>query len=124
MPYKYDEHDATDLSKIIRRRRPEWTHKGIMTTLQQLAATGATLGQATTAAEKAALNKNATTPAAILWPEHLTPDTKTVSIHGTRVCGECTHKKPAHEMTRTTGDDGHWICADCAGASDSDGARV
>ena len=123
MPYKYDEHDATDLSRIIRRRRPEWTHKGIMTTLQQLAATGATLGQATTAAEKATQNKNATTPASILWPEHLTSDTKTPTINTTRICGECTRRKPTHEMTRTNGDDHHSICAECAGASDQSGAR-
>jgi hypothetical protein len=110
MPYKFDEHDATDLSRMIRRRRPQWTHQGIMRKLQEAAERGASLGQVTTAAEKATQNKKAQTPDSILWPEHWIPDTKQPAMSGERLCGECTRKHPANEMTQQ---DGIWKCQAC-----------
>ena len=120
MPYKFDEHDATDLSRMIRRRRPEWTHQGIMKSLQQAAEAGATLGQATTAAEKSTQNKKALTPAAIMWAEHWAAEAKSVNMTGTRLCSQCdpARKHPVADMTELAR--GVWICAACAGASSSE----
>ncbi|MGO4583609.1 hypothetical protein AB4Z38_06940 [Arthrobacter sp. 2RAF6] len=117
MPYKFDEHDATDLSRMIRRRRPEWTHQGIMKSLQQAAEAGATLGQVTTAAEKSTQNKKALTPAAIMWPEHWTTEAKTPNMTGTRLCAQCdpARKHAVTDMTEVAR--GVWICHECSGAS-------
>jgi len=114
MPYKFDEHDATDLSRMIRRRRPDWTHQGIMKSLQQAAEAGASLGQVTMAAEKSTQNKKALTPAAIMWAEHWTADVKAVNMTGTRLCAQCdpARKHPVAEMTEIT--KGVWLCGECA----------
>jgi hypothetical protein len=68
MAYKFDEHDAMDLSRMIRRRRSDWTQQGIMKQLQVAAEAGASLGQVTSAAERTWMNPKAKTPAALNWP--------------------------------------------------------
>ena len=105
MPYQFDEHDAHDLTNMIRRRRPQWSTQGIMRQLQQAAERNATISQATAAAEKTWNNPKANTPAALNWPEHWTPDTKTKAagnINAPRLCVECTpaRKHPVEQMTK------------------------
>jgi len=105
MPYQFDEHDAHDLTNMIRRRRPQWSTQGIMRQLQQAAERNATISQATSAAEKTWNNPKANTPAALNWPEHWAADTKTKAagnINAPRLCVECTpaRKFPVSEMTK------------------------
>lgn len=112
MAFKYDEHDAADLSRIIRRRRPQWNHNGIMKQLQIAAETGASLGQVTAAAEKTWMNPKAQTPAALNWPEHWESDPKSKAIHGDRLCAYCEPPR-RHPITVMTNHDGIWMCASC-----------
>jgi hypothetical protein len=113
MSQKFDEHDANDLSRIIRRRRPHWNHNGIMGFLQQAALRGASLAQVMSAAEKTWNNQKATTPAAIMWPEHWTTESKTSQTAGNimapRLCVECTpaRKYPQNQMTKQPHG---WVC--------------
>jgi len=105
MPYQFDEHDAADLTNMIRRRRPQWSTQGIMRQLQQAAERNATISQATSAAEKTWNNPKANTPAALNWPEHWQSDTKTKAagnINAPRLCVECTpaRKHPVEQMTK------------------------
>lgn len=115
MAYKFDEHDASDLSRIIRRRRPGWNHNGIMGQLQQAAERGASLGQVTAAAERTWMNPKAKTPAALLWPEHWEEAKgKALNMSGERLCAGCNpaRKHPIQDMTEVTS--GVWMCGDCA----------
>ena len=108
MTHKFDEHDATDLSRIIRRRRPHWNHNGIMGFLQQAALRGASLTQVMAAAEKTWTNQKATTPAAILWPEHWSDTTQPANnLMAPRLCVECTAKRPVTQMTKQAHG---WVC--------------
>lgn len=115
MAYKFDEHDAMDLSRMIRRRRSDWTQQGIMKQLQVAAEAGASLGQVTSAAEKTWNNPKAKTPAALNWPEHWT-DTKekALNMSGERLCSGCqpARKHPVSEMVRSSS--GSWFCRECA----------
>lgn len=112
MAYKFNDYDATCIGKLIIKRRPDWSWNGIMRTLEKAAMSGASLGQVTAAADLATKNKNATSPGAILWDEHINASaTKQTRVEGSRVCGECTRKKPLDEMTRNL--QGIWVCNDC-----------
>ena len=115
MAYKFDEHDASDLSRISRRRRPGWNHNGIMGQLQQAAERGASLTQVTAAAERTWMNDKAKTPAALLWPEHWEETKgKALNMSGERLCSGCdpARKHPVSEMVRSTS--GSWFCRECA----------
>lgn len=109
MTHKFDEHDATDITRIIRRRRPHWNHNGIMGFLQQAAQRGASLTQVMAAAEKTWNNQKATTPAAIMWPEHWEPDKPRTAgnLMGHMLCVECTTKHPTTQMTKQPHG---WVC--------------
>lgn len=102
---KFDYHDAYDLTRMIRRRRPQWNENGVLKFLEQAAESGASLTQMMAAAEKTWENKKATTPAALLWPEHWEA-AKTSQAAGNimapRLCVECTpaRKHPVNEMTK------------------------
>lgn len=104
MTEKFDEEDAKNLYFIIQRRRPNWHWKGIMHSLQQAASRGASLTQVMSAAEKTWNNQKATTPAAILWPEHweIAKSKTAGNIMGQMLCVECTpaRKHPVAEMTK------------------------
>jgi hypothetical protein len=108
---KFDYHDAYDLSRMIRRRRPAWNENGIRGFLQKAAQRGASLTQVMAAAEKTWNNPKAKTPAALLWEENWLPDTKTSQTAGNimapRLCVECTAKKPVTEMTKHSHG---WVC--------------
>jgi len=111
MSFKFSREDAADLINMIRRRRPEWTEKGILSQLQTAAEHGASLGQVTTAAEKTWNNPKAKTPAALLWAEHWeVTTTKAVNLTGARYCVECNpaRKHPIADMTQVG--PGQWIC--------------
>jgi hypothetical protein len=109
MTEKFDYHDAYDLTRMIRRRRPAWNEKGVLNSLQQAASRGASLTQVMAAAEKTWNNQKATTPAAILWPEHWeVVKSKTAgNLMGDQLCIECVTKKPVTEMTKHAHG---WVC--------------
>jgi hypothetical protein len=109
---KFTYEDAYDLSRMIRRRRPDWNQKAIMNRLQTLAEGGASLTQATAAAEKTWNNPKARTPDALLWPEHWQQD-KQAAVGLERLCIECTKKHPIGEMTNFGGT---WKCRTCTEA--------
>jgi hypothetical protein len=110
MTEKFDEEDAKNLYWIIQRRRPQWHWKGIMHSLQQAASRGASLTQVMAAAEKTWNNQKATTPAAILWPEHWSEvkGSKTAgSIMDPQLCIECLTR---HDVTEMTKHAHGWVC--------------
>lgn len=111
MALKFDEHDAADMSRMIRRRRPTWDYRAIMTNLQRAAQAGASLGQVMAAAEKAMNNPKQLTPAAIMFPENWDePKGKTASnIAAPRLCAECATRYPADQVTRHPSGHGY-IC--------------
>ncbi|MEQ4566208.1 hypothetical protein [Paenarthrobacter sp. CAP02] len=112
MTYKFNEYDAKCIAWLVIKRRPDWTLVGTIRVLEKAAMSGASLGQVTAAADLATKNKNATSPGAILWDEHINASvTKQTRVEGSRVCGECTRKKPLDEMTRNL--QGIWVCNDC-----------
>lgn len=99
MPLKFDEADADDLINIIRRRRPNWHPQAIKSQLGIAANRGASLGEVTSAAEKAMNDPKAKLPPAILWPEYWgNPETR--ALTGDRLCVECTMRFAVETMTR------------------------
>lgn len=112
MTYKFNEYDAKCIAWLVIKRRPDWTLVGTIRVLEKAAMSGASLGQVTAAADLATRNKEAKTPAAILWDEYINASaSKQSKVQGSRVCGECTHKKPLDEMSRDLY--GVWVCNDC-----------
>jgi len=110
--YKFSDYDALCIGKLVQKRRPGWSWNGIMNAIERAAMSGASLGQVTSAADLATRNKNATTPASILWDEHINASAASQpKVQGSRVCGECAHKKPLESMTRTLS--GIWLCDTC-----------
>jgi len=112
MPLKFDPNDADHIAYMIHKRRPDWNKKGIARVLGELAEAGASLGQATSAAENAALNKKADTPGSIKWPEHMPTANggKEFKFTTHRYCQVCELpvKHPVETMTQNR--DGHWLC--------------
>jgi len=112
MQLKFDPDDANHIAWIIHRRRPDWNTTGIKRVLGELAEAGASLGQATSAAENAALNKKADTPASIKWPEHMPAANggKAIKFATHRYCQVCEQpvKHPIENMVQHQ--DGRWIC--------------
>jgi hypothetical protein len=99
MQTKFDEADADDLINIIRRRRPNWHPAAIKAQLGIAANRGASLGEVTSAAEKAMHDPKAKLPPSILWPEFWgNPETQHLS--GTRLCVECTRHFAVETMTK------------------------
>lgn len=111
MALKFDEHDAVDMSRMIRRRRPNWAYKAIMSNLQRAALAGASIGQVMAAAEKAMNNPKHLTPDAINFPENwVQAGSKTAgNIAADRLCAECTTKFPADQVSRHPSGSGY-IC--------------
>lgn len=109
MPFKhFNEYDAPHLIALIQRRRPTWNPKGIGEALKKAAADDWTLGQVTSAAEKAALDKDgAKTPEAILFDKYQQPDPKAKTTPEKMRCMECTVKMPVTEMTKHAHG---WVC--------------
>lgn len=103
MQEQYTPEESWFIMKIINHRRPRWAQSAITEQLKIAMLSGATLGQVTAAAERAAHNKKATAPTSIMWPEHWEePKNQNAgNIAGPRLCVECTSKRPVHEMTRT-----------------------
>jgi len=113
MPYQFDEHDAHDLTNMIRRRRPQWSTQGIMRQLQQAAERNATISQATSAAEKTWSNPKANTPAALMWSEHWEePTGKRSAVTGERLCTHCDPPR-RHPMDNMSKESGSWKCLEC-----------
>lgn len=104
MPYKhFNEYDAPHLIKLIQRRRPTWNPIGIGEALRKAAERDWTLGQITSAAENAALDKEgAKTPEAMLFDKYQQAATKAKIIAEKMLCVECTpaRKHPVNEMTK------------------------
>lgn len=111
MPYKhFNEYDAPHLIKLIQRRRPTWNPTGIGEVLRKAAERDMTLGQITTAAENAALDKEgAKTPEAILFDKYQQATSKAKIIAENMLCVECTpaRKHPVAEMTKHSHG---WVC--------------
>jgi len=104
MQLHFDIPEAQLLTEIIRIHRPKWAAKAIMRQLQVAALTGATLGQATAAAERAMKNPKYTAPDSINFAENWEePKTKAAgNLMAPRLCVECTpaRKHPVSEMTK------------------------
>jgi hypothetical protein len=114
-PRNFTFQDAYDISRMVKRRRPGWNQEAIIERLQKLADAGASLVQVTAAAEKTWNNPKASTPAALLWDEHLKPDErKPAGILTKRMCMECTVKVPLDQITRFGG---IWKCRKCIEAA-------
>ena len=108
MPYKhFNEYDAPHLIKLIQRRRPTWNPKGIGEALRRAAESDWTLGQVTSAAEKAALDKDgAKTPEAILFDKYQQTE-QARNTPASMLCVECTTKHPTTQMTKQPHG---WVC--------------
>jgi len=101
MQPKFDQDTGQDLARIIHRVRPDWDVRGVLAQLGTAAGrhgAGATL----TAALRAASDRDARTPGAILFEKYWTPDiAMTEHDAGYRRCCECFTKHPVQDLTRT-----------------------
>lgn len=100
MPLKITATQAQHLGQIIHELRPGWDPQGIMTQLGK-AALNHKAGPTLVAAQRAAEDPNALTPAAILFDKYWTPEPATSHDTGTRHCIECWTVKSVDELTRT-----------------------
>jgi hypothetical protein len=114
MPH-FDVPEARLLIEIIRIHRPRWAAQAIMNELRTAAVAGATLGQATAAAERAMRNTKYTAPTSINFPENwqvqdweISKDKAAEEVTGSRLCIECLTYQPAKEMDQM--EDRKWIC--------------
>jgi hypothetical protein len=109
MQLHFNTPEAEYLIKIIQIHRPRWARTAIMAELQIAALAGATLGQVTTAAEKAMKNPKNIAPPSINFPENWENEKpKTAgNLMAPRLCVECTAKKPVTEMTKHAHG---WVC--------------
>lgn len=115
----YTPEEAWFIMRIINHRRPQWAQSVIMAQLKIAMLRGATLGQATAAAERATNNKRATAPTSIMWPEHWEDEKKSKSagnVAGPRVCMECTGRFPADQVSKHPSGHG-FICNTCEEAA-------
>lgn len=105
----FDIPEAELLTQIIRLHRPRWSGKAVMTELQIAALAGATLGQVTSAAEKAMKNPKNLLPPSINFPENWeeSKNKSAGNIMAPRLCVECATKHPVTEMTKQPHG---WIC--------------
>ena len=109
MQLHYDIPEATLLIQIIQLHRPRWAAAAIMKELQIAALAGATLGQVTSAAEKAMKNPKNLLPPSINFPENWeTEKPRTAgNLMAPRLCVECATKRPVTEMTKHAHG---WVC--------------